>query len=141
MRSLKHWMRGLLTLPGVVLPLLPSTTCPVCIAAYAGALSTLGLGFLFNARVQTPLILAFLAVSVASIAWSTRSHRGLGPLVASLAGSAAVVTGRIIWTIPAVVYAGIALLMGASLWNLWLKRPRSKPLVQIEVMPREESNT
>ena len=55
MRSLKHWMRGLLTLPGVVLPLLPSTTCPVCIAAYAGALSTLGLGFLFNARVQTPL--------------------------------------------------------------------------------------
>ena len=87
------------------------------------------------------LILAFLAVSVASIAWSTRSHRGLGPLVASLAGSAAVVTGRLVWTIPAVVYAGIALLMGASLWNLWLKRPRSKPLVQIEVMPREESNT
>lgn len=139
MRNLKHWMRGLVMLPGTLLPLLPSAACPACITAYAGALAALGVGFFFNARVQMPLILVFLALSLASIAWSIRSHRRPGPLVAALVGSAAVLIGRLTWSLPPVVYAGVALLLGASLWNLWLKRPTRQPFVQLRLV-REEEN-
>jgi uncharacterized membrane protein HdeD (DUF308 family) len=110
---------------------LPSATCPACIAAYAGALSALGLGFLFNERLLAPLIGVFLAVGIASIAWSMRSHRHLGPLLLTLLGAAAVISGRLIWSVPTLLYTGVGLLVGASLWNLWLKRPQRTPLVQI----------
>src|SRR5579875_3326336 len=102
-----------------------------CLAAYAGVLSAVGLGFLFNERVLGPLIVVFLAIGIFSVAWSTRSHRRLGPLVVTLVGSGVVVAGRLVWNIPIALYAGVALLIGASLWNLWLKRPQAEPLVEI----------
>jgi len=127
----RSWIRSLAVLPGALLALLPSATCPMCLAAYAGLLSAVGLGFLFNERVLGPLIVVFLAVGVFSVAWSTRSHRRLGPLVVTVIGSGVVVASRLVWNVPIALYAGVALLIGASLWNLWLKRPQAEPLVQI----------
>lgn len=118
------WLRSLAAVPGAALPLLPSVTCPACAVAYAGVLSSLGLGFLLSDRVLVPIIVASLVVGVASVAWSTRSHRRPGPLVATLVGVLGVVIGRLVWRVPAVLYVGVALLLGASIWNLWLKRPR-----------------
>ena len=132
MRSQKRGLVGAtLTLPAAVLPLLPSFTCPVCLAAYAGVLSTLGLGFVLTEGVLAPLIVAFLFVGIASVAWTTRSHRRAGPLSMIVAGSGAVVAGRLVWSTPAVLYVGIALVVAASLWNLWLKRPVRRSLVQL----------
>ena len=125
------WIQSLAVLPGALLALLPSATCPMCLAAYAGVLSAVGLGFLFNERVLGPLIVVFLAVGVFSVAWSTRSYRRPGPLVVTVVGSGAVVAGRLVWNVPIALYAGVALLIGASLWNLWLKRPQAEPLVEI----------
>jgi copper chaperone len=127
----RGWIRSLAVLPGALLPLLPSATCPMCLAAYAGVLSAVGLGFLFNERVLGPLIVVFLTIGIFSVAWSTRSHRRLGPLVVTVVGSGVVVAGRLVWNIPMALYTGVGLLVGASLWNLWLKRPRAEPLVQI----------
>lgn len=42
----RPWLRSLALVPGAVLSLLPAAQCPFCIAAYAGVLSSLGLGFL-----------------------------------------------------------------------------------------------
>jgi hypothetical protein len=118
------WIRGqsLAALPAALVALLPAAACPACLPAYAGVLSAVGLGFLFNDRILGLLIAVFLAVGIASVGWSTRSHRQPGPLVATLAGSAAIVAGRFIWNIPPVLYGGAALLIGASIWNIWLKR-------------------
>lgn len=125
----RAWLRSLALLPSAVLALLPSATCPVCIVAYAGVLSAFGLGFLFNEQVLAPLVGVFLLVGIASIAYSTRSHRRYGPLLATLAGAGSVAAGRLVWHVPFLLYSGIALLIGAAVWNLWLKRPGSSRLV------------
>ena len=126
-----NWARSLAPLPGALLSLVPSIACPACLAAYAGVLSTLGVGFLLNERVLLPLIGAFLAMGIASIAWSTRSHGRVGPLVATVIGTLGVISARVIWNIPTVLYASVAMLVIASFWNLWLKRPKPQPLVQL----------
>lgn len=130
-RRRAHWLRSLAVLPGAALALLPAVSCPACFAAYIGVMSAAGLGFLVNERVLAPLILLFLAIGVAGVTWSTRSHRQPGPLVLTILGSVAVIIGRLIWRVPVVLYGGITLLVGASLWNLWIKRPSPEPLIQL----------
>lgn len=125
----RGWTRLLAVLPGAIVSLLPSATCPMCIAAYTGVLSALGLGFLYNEHVLRPLIAGFLAVGIASVAWSTRGHRRAGPLVLTVVGSGMVVAARLIWSIPPLLYTGVALLVAASSWNLWLRRPGAQCIV------------
>lgn len=135
--SRRPWVRSMAVLPGAAVSLLPSATCPACIAAYAGVASSLGLGFLFNDRILAPLIGVLLAVGLVTVGWSARSHRRAGPLLVTILGSAAVVAGRLVWSVPAMLYGGAALLVGASLWNLWLKRPRPEALVQLRLAPKD----
>ncbi|MFQ5844829.1 MAG: hypothetical protein ACE5JG_07565 [Planctomycetota bacterium] len=56
-------LKVLAAVPAAVLPLLPSVTCPACLAAYVSVLSALGLGVLARESVLPPFILGFLAVS------------------------------------------------------------------------------
>lgn len=130
----RGWLRALAALPAAVLPLLPSFTCPLCLPAYAAVLSSLGLGFVLDNRVQRPLILVFLAVAVASVVWSARGRRALGPLVVVVLASAAVIVGRIISNIPWVLYAGILGLVAGSMWNLALNA-RTRRLGRARIQP------
>lgn len=127
----RSWLKSVLVVPGAVLPLLPAATCPACIAAYTGVVSAFGLGFLVNERVVVPLIVFFLALSVATVGWAWRTHRRIGPLGATLAGAVVVVLGRVVFLVPVLVYLGVALLIAGTAWNLWLKRPRQRRLVQL----------
>jgi len=136
-RRRPRWLRSLAVLPGAAIALLPVAHCPACLGAYFAVLSALGLGFLVTEHVLAPLIALFLVLGLGTVAWSTRSHRRFGPLVVTLVGSAAVVVGRLIWSLPAMLYGGVALLIAAALWNLWLKRPRSDSLVQIRLGRKE----
>lgn len=127
----RGWLSAAAAFPAAVLPLLPSFTCPACIAAYAGVLSALGLGFVLNEAFLAPLIAVFLVLGVGTVAWSTRSHRNLWPLELTSSGALAIAAGRLVWDVPAVLYAGAAAVLAGSVWNLWLKRPRRSPLVRI----------
>ena len=113
--------RALASLPGAVLPLVPSFSCPACIAAYVGVLSALGLGFLFTERVLAPLIVSALALGVASIAWTVRAHGRKAPLALAAAAASLIVAGRLLWTAPVAVYIGAAAFLAAAGWNLWLR--------------------
>ena len=139
-RDRPPWLQALVAVPATVLPLLPSFSCPVCIAAYAGVLSSLGLGFMLNDRVQRPFIVFFLTVMLGSVVLATRQHRRLGPLYVVLPGALAVVAARIVWNVPWVVYAGVALLIAGTVWNLILKRAR-RPLVQLGPAQARSTNT
>ena len=102
-----------------------------------GCSRSFGLGFLFNDRVQRPLIVVFLAITVASMFWTARHHRKPGPIVAALLGSVAIIAGRIVWTLPWAVYPGVVSVVVAAIWNLLLKRPRTQ-FVQIRVDSHEQ---
>lgn len=56
------WKRAAAVLPGVGVTLLPKLTCPLCWPAYAGLLTTLGLGFLMSERYLFGVIAFFLLV-------------------------------------------------------------------------------
>ena len=120
------WLQTLVAVPAAVLPLLPSFSCPVCVAAYAGLLSSLGLGFLLTDRVQRPLIVAFLIVSLAGVGWAARTTKRVGPFVLVLLGSAAIVAGRLVWRVTPALYIGVVCLVAGTVWNLILKRTRRK---------------
>lgn len=96
-----------------------------CCLGVTGALSVLsavGAGFLINDAVLIPLYLGLLALSVWLLHSSTRSHGNLTPFWAGLAG--AVVAFVALWILPALVYAGFAVLIASSVWNYRLRRNR-----------------
>ncbi len=51
----RTWKRGLLALPSVGVSILPKLACPACWPAYAGLLSSVGLGFLISTVYLLPL--------------------------------------------------------------------------------------
>src|SRR2546427_12053208 len=53
--------------PGIVAALLPSLTCPLCWPAYAGVLSSLGVGFVGTTAYLLPLTATFLAIAVGAL--------------------------------------------------------------------------
>lgn len=129
-RGRPAWLQTIIAIPAAVLPLLPSFSCPVCIAAYAGLFSSLGLGFLLTDRVQRPLIVAFLIVSVVSVGWAAKRYKRVGPFLLVLLGSVAIVAGRLAWSVEPALYGGVLCLVAGAVWNLILKRPQ-RNLVQL----------
>src|SRR5216683_1611075 len=88
------WKRAVAVLPGVGVSLLPKLTCPMCWPAYAGLLTTLGLGFLISERYLFGVTAAFLLVSVGALAFRARERRGYGPSALGFAGTAVVLFGK-----------------------------------------------
>ena len=107
-------------LPAVGAALLPKLTCPVCWPAYAAVLGALGVGFVDYTPFLLPLTMLFLVITLAMLAW--RPRRGYAPLVLGLAASAIVVVGKFFFDSDIATYAGVALLVGASVWNALPKK-------------------
>ncbi len=131
-RGRPAWPQTIIAIPAAVLPLLPSFSCPVCVAAYAGLLSSLGLGFILTDRVQRPLIVAFLIVSVASVGWAAKQCKRVGPFRLVLLGSVAIVAGRLVWSVTPALYVGVVCLVAGTVWNLILKFNKRTAVVQSE---------
>ena len=118
------WRRGLAMLPAVGAALLPKVACPACWPAYAGVLGTLGLGFLMDASVLLPLTAVFLTLAVGALAFRARARRGYSPFALGLVAAAVVLLGKFSFDSDEAMYAGLGLLVAASLWNSW-PRPRN----------------
>ena len=95
----------------------------MCWPAYAGLLTTLGLGFLMSERYLFVVTACFLMVSVAALAFRYQERRGIAPALLGVAGAAAVLIGKFHFESMAIMYAGLSVLIAASLWNSWPKWP------------------
>lgn len=96
----RPWSNSIATVPGALVSLLPTATCPACLGAYAGLVSAMGVGFLFRKQVLLPFIGVFLLLGMVGALMSRRRHHRSGPLLLTIAGSLLVALGRIIWVSP-----------------------------------------
>lgn len=109
-------------LPSLGLAVLSKFTCAACLTAYSGVPASMGVGFVAADSGLTILTAVLLVLGLASVAWSTRRHRHLGPLALVLVGSGVLLTARFGMPSTNVLLAGAAITLAGSVWNLWLER-------------------
>jgi len=118
----RAWKQSLVALPGVGVSLLPKLACPLCWPAYAGLLSSVGLGFLVSTKYLLPLTAAFLVLALAALAFRARNRHGYGPFVLGVLSGAGILLGKFHWQWNSALYGAVGLLVIASLWNAWPHR-------------------
>ena len=118
----RRYRRILAVFPAIGAVLIPGLSCPLCWPAYAGLLSSLGLGFVNYTPYLFPLTLLCLAVAVLSLGFRAQRRHGYGPLIIGFVGGVIILTGKFILTRQAVTYVGIVFLVSACIWNLWPRR-------------------
>jgi len=116
-------LAGLLAVvPGIGAALLPAVACSACWPAYAGLLSSFGVGFVNYTSFLLPIMALFLAVALATLAVQGRRRGHYGPLLLGAAGTAGLLAGRFAVASDPLMYAGITALIVASAWNTWPRR-------------------
>jgi mercuric ion transport protein len=120
----RGWKRNIALVPGIAASLLPKVACPACWPAYAGFLSSIGLGFLLDTAWLFPLTAVFLATAVGALAFRAASRRGFGPALLGVVAAVLVLVGKFSLDSAAMMYFGLAVLISASLWNSWPKKKR-----------------
>src|SRR5437879_11908044 len=85
---------SVLAFPGIGVALLPKLACLLCWPAYAGVLSSFGLGFLISATYLLPITIAFLILTLIVLVFRAKRRRGYLPFGLGLIGSAATVVGK-----------------------------------------------
>ena len=117
------WHSSFAALPAIGAAALPKLACPACWPAYSGLLSSMGVGFVNYTPYLFPLTAAFLLVSLIALGWLATHRRGFGPLWVGLAAAAVFLVGKFAFDSDIAMYAGMAVLVAASLWNAW---PRAR---------------
>jgi hypothetical protein len=118
----RTWKQRLVAIPGVGVSLLPKLACPFCWPAYAGLLSSLGLGFLISTKYLLPVTASFLATAVGALAFRAKSRHGYSPFILGALAAVGVLMGKFFWESNPTIYAAVAVLIVASVWNAWPHR-------------------
>ena len=131
--------------------LLPNLNCPASWPAYAGLLTALGLPLLMSRAALLPLTLAAMALALFTIGFHATRRRGYGPLALALAASVLVVVGKFTLGVEMVAYAGIGMLVFASVWDSRPVHPSKLPscpacelgpdLIQTDVHAKRQNNS
>ncbi|MHB8502188.1 MAG: MerC family mercury resistance protein [Candidatus Acidiferrales bacterium] len=114
-----RWKQGLLALPSVGVSLLPKLACPACWPAYAGLLTSVGLGFLLSVVYLFPLTTAFLVLALGALAFRAKQRRGYGPFLLGIVAAGGVLLGKFVWESTLIMHGAVGLLVISSLWNTW----------------------
>ena len=102
--------------------LIPAGVCPACWPAYAGAVSSLGLGFTLSTEFLIPLAAVLLALSLLALGYRAQHRRGYGPFVLGVAGALGVLAGKFWLSSEALSYVALAAIVAAGIWNGWPAR-------------------
>jgi hypothetical protein len=115
----RTWKQDLIAIPTVGVSLLPKLACPLCWPAYAGLLSSIGLGFLVSARYLLAITVVFLVLALGALIFRAEYRHGYGPFVVGLIAGVGVLIAKFRWGSNPALYAAVGLLVVASLWNAW----------------------
>ena len=114
---------NLAVLPSIGIALLPAVFCPACWPAYAGLLSSLGVGFINYTPFLLPGTILLLALSMLALAYGAKQRRGYMPLLMGLFAAALILAGKFIYDVNVLLYSGVAILIFASILNSWPEKP------------------
>jgi len=120
-----RWKGTLTTFPAIGAVLIPGISCPACWPAYAGFLSSLGLGFVNYTPYLIPLVSVLLFLTLFSLWHRAGNRRGYGPLYLGLAAAACLIIGRFAVDSLSLMYGGIGFLVLATAWNSLPKKKTS----------------
>ncbi|HZW61684.1 MAG TPA: MerC family mercury resistance protein [Candidatus Babeliales bacterium] len=109
------------TLPSMIAALLPKIVCPLCWPLYAGLMSAVGISFVSYAKYLLPLTILFLIIALIGLGFRAKQRRGYKPFILGLLGSLFILMGKFYWDSDILLYAGLFLLISASIWNSWPK--------------------
>jgi len=112
---------------GVLAVLAPKGLCPICLAASGSVLSSLGLNFLADDAVIRWLLAGMLGVALLAFFVSARRKQRWAVFAIAAVGALGVYGGWF-FTSTIAIYSGSALLVIASILNLWKPREVSLPL-------------
>ena len=137
------WRSSLGTMSGAtLLAFLTRLLCPACWPAYAGLLSSMGLGFLLKTTWLLPLTTVTLMFVVGSLAFRARARWGYGPFILGMLGSGALLAGQFIFSLGTAmsewdIDGGALLLVLASVWNGWPRKRKSMETGECPSCPSE----
>jgi hypothetical protein len=115
----RTWKQTLVAIPGIGVALLPKLACPLCWPAYAGLLSSMGLGFLISFKYLLSFTAAFLVLALGARAFRARRRHGYGPFVVGLVAAVGIIVAKFEWESNLLLYGAVGLLVVASFWNAW----------------------
>lgn len=96
--------------------------CPACWPLVGGLMSSLGVTFLIETRFLLPLMIASLALAVAMLSYRVRGD--YRPFALGILASGLILVGRFGSDTAPLTIGGACLLLGAYVWNLWLRQSR-----------------
>lgn len=102
--------------------------CCAGVPAVLGALSAAGLGFLVNDLILFPLLALFLGLALWSLGSGVSYHGMRSVLVLGWIGVGLMLAGII--SFPALIYAGAAAMVAASIWNALAIRQAKQEVVR-----------
>ena len=108
--------------------------------AYAGLISSMGLAFLLNTVYLLPLTALFLLLAVGALAFRAKRRRGYTPFILGTVAAIILLVGKFTFDSESILYGGIALLFGASIWNSWPKSAKSNSVAPTETLYQIGSN-
>ncbi len=115
-----------MAVPGLGISMLPKLACPACWPAYAGLLSSIGIGFLISAAYLLPLMIASLVLALGALAFRANKRNGYVPFLVGLLGAIGMVVGKFVRESNYILYGALGLLVVASVWNSWPRHTHSE---------------
>ena len=117
----RFWHLNLTLLPTLVMAALPK--CPLCLM---GLMSVVGLGSFIQASWLLPLTLTFLIIALGAMALRANKRHNYGPFGLGVISAVVILLGKFGVDYAPLTYAGLAMLVCASLWNSWPGRKTYK---------------
>lgn len=111
------WKKIIATVPAVGAAFIPGISCPACWPAYAGLLSSFGLGFVNYTPYLIPAVSVLVLVALFSLFYKAKKRRGYGPLFLGALAAILIILGRFVFSNTLLLYSGVFLFVVASIWN------------------------
>ena len=132
-----EWITRAADKAGVLGTVVSAAACPACFPALASLGSAVGLGLLegYEGLIVTTLLPVFAAVALVANALGWLRHRQWHRSLLGMLGPAIVLAALLLFPgvewFETLLYAGLACMVGVSVWDLWSpahKRCAVKPL-------------